>query len=78
MFHDSFARKLKPFLSQHFSRIVYLRDWGFHFHAFITNGDYAALKVIANSLLMGLQKLTAGKKRSQTMAHDYYHERYRQ
>lgn len=39
MFHDSFARKLKPFLSRHFSRIVYLRDWGFHFHAFIIGAE---------------------------------------
>jgi hypothetical protein len=39
MLHDSFARKLKPFLSQHFSRIVYLRDWGFHFHASIIEAE---------------------------------------
>lgn len=30
--------------------------------AFITDGDFATLKVIANSLLIGLQKLTDGKK----------------
>jgi c-di-GMP-related signal transduction protein len=30
--------------------------------AFITDGDYATLKVIANSLLIGLQKLTDGKR----------------
>lgn len=32
MFHDSFGRNLKPFLSEHFSRILFLRDWGFRFH----------------------------------------------
>lgn len=30
--------------------------------AFITDGDYATLKVVANSLLIGLQKLTDGKR----------------
>ena len=30
-FHDSFGRQLKPFLSEYFSRIVYIRDWGFRF-----------------------------------------------
>ena len=32
MFHDSFGRQLKPFLTRHFSRIVYIRDWGFRFN----------------------------------------------
>ena len=32
MFHDSFGDRLKPFLSECFDRIVYLRDWGFSFN----------------------------------------------
>ena len=31
MFHDSSGMALRPLLSNHFSRIVFLRDWGFHF-----------------------------------------------
>lgn len=34
MFHDSFGARLKRYLSEHFSRIVFLRDWGFRFHAY--------------------------------------------
>jgi alginate O-acetyltransferase complex protein AlgJ len=28
-FHDSFGRRLKPYLSELFARIVFIRDWGF-------------------------------------------------
>jgi len=34
MFHDSFGVRLKRYLSEHFSRVVFLRDWGFRFHAY--------------------------------------------
>jgi len=30
--HDSFGYKLKPFLPQHFKRIIFLRDWELHFY----------------------------------------------
>jgi len=29
--HDSFTQRLKPYLSEHFSRIIYFRDWGMGF-----------------------------------------------
>lgn len=32
MVHDSFANRVQSFLSEHFSRIVYLRDWGLNFY----------------------------------------------
>jgi hypothetical protein len=31
MFHDSSGMALRPFLSNHFSRILFLRDWNFRF-----------------------------------------------
>ena len=31
LFHDSFGVRLKPFLAEFFSRIVFVRDWGFRF-----------------------------------------------
>ena len=33
MFHDSSGMALRPFLSNHFSRILFLRDWSFRFRA---------------------------------------------
>lgn len=35
MLHDSFGRKLKPILAEYFSRILFVRDWSFHFHTAI-------------------------------------------
>jgi hypothetical protein len=63
MFHDSFARKLKPFLSRHFSRIVYLRDWGFHFHAFIIEAETPkiVLDEVAEHFLYNVQLSNPGE-----------------
>ncbi len=31
--HDSFFNRLRHFLSEHFTRVIYLRDWGLNFYA---------------------------------------------
>ena len=43
MFHDSFGRKLKTFLPEHFSRVVFIRDWGFRFHAEVVEEERPAV-----------------------------------
>ena len=43
MFHDSFGVRLKRYLSEHFSRILYLRDWGFRFHVDEVKEDAPAI-----------------------------------
>jgi alginate O-acetyltransferase complex protein AlgJ len=57
MFHDSFGRKLKPFLSGFFSRILYIRDWGFRFHVDVIEAERPAvvLDEIAEHFLYNVQ-----------------------
>lgn len=43
MFHDSFGRKLKSFLPEHFSRVVFIRDWGFRFHGEVIEKEKPAI-----------------------------------
>ncbi|MFC2155988.1 hypothetical protein ACFLRB_05825, partial [Acidobacteriota bacterium] len=45
MVHDSFANRLKPFLSEHFSRVVYLRDWGLNFYADLIKKEKPAVVI---------------------------------
>ncbi|MCK5056178.1 MAG: hypothetical protein KAT34_05955 [Candidatus Aminicenantes bacterium] len=45
MIHDSFANRLKPFLSEHFSRVVYLRDWGLNFYADLIKREQPAIVI---------------------------------
>ena len=45
MVHDSFTNRLKPFLSEHFSRIIYLRDWGLNFFPQLIKTEKPALVI---------------------------------
>jgi alginate O-acetyltransferase complex protein AlgJ len=57
MFHDSFGRRLKPYLSELFSRIVYVRDWGFRFAGQVVEKERPAIVLdeIAEHFLYNLE-----------------------
>jgi len=57
MFHDSFGRRLKPYLSELFARIVYVRDWGFHFAGQVIEKERPAIVLdeIAEHFLYNLE-----------------------
>jgi hypothetical protein len=45
MVHDSFAERLKPFLSEHFSRFVYIHDWDLNFFPGIIKEENAKIVI---------------------------------
>jgi len=57
MFHDSFGRKLKPYLAELFTRIVFIRDWGFGFSGAVIEKErpVIVLDEIAEHFLYNLQ-----------------------
>lgn len=45
MVHDSFYQKLRPFLSEHFSRILYIWDWNMNFYPSVIESEKPVLVI---------------------------------
>jgi hypothetical protein len=45
MVHDSFYQKLKPFLSEHFSRVLYIWDWNMNFYPSVIKSEKPVLVI---------------------------------
>jgi hypothetical protein len=45
MVHDSFYQKLKPFLSEHFSRVLYIWDWNMNFYPSVIESEKPVLVI---------------------------------
>lgn len=55
MVHDSFYKRLKPYLSASFSRVLYIWDWGMNFYPEIIEGEKPKLVIdeMAERFLLG-------------------------
>ncbi len=55
--HDSFIHELKPFISEHFSRILYVWDWGLNFYSDIIEKEKPKIVIeeMAERFLMNMR-----------------------
>ena len=55
MVHDSFYKRLKPYLSASFSRVLYIWDWGMNFYPDIIEREKPTLVIdeMAERFLLG-------------------------